>query len=449
MQPPLRRGAWIVALMIAVGIAVGCSSTTPLIDTPTLMLEGEARAPFDAMPPELRTPPMQIIYAADRDIVKRTALGIQYGSGRSGKLVFGVAQIGFDRDVSWAEMQKITRTAVRPRPRIAMETKQLTEMGTLAVPLQDMEVRDGRYQLTDEGKQIIEDGRAALHAQLREQFKLTDKKDVYLYVHGFNNNFDDAVNRLAMFYHFAGRPGVAIAYTWPAGRGGLTGYAYDRESGEFTVFHLKKFIEAVVACPEVERLHIIGHSRGTDVVCTALRELNIEIRAKDLRTQEQLKLANLVLAAPDLDSDVFEQRVAIEDLHLAANRTTVYLSRTDFALAISKWLFGGGTRVGSLTPEKLTPDARKKLAALKGFSIIDCRVSGHSTSHDYAFAHPAVVSDLILLLRDDRDPGEANGRPLTPTFKGVWQINNDYLRVRPATQPVGQDDTGGTLNFDF
>jgi esterase/lipase superfamily enzyme len=314
-------------------------------------------------------------------------------------------------------------------------------MGTICIPLEEMEVRDGRYRIPADKLEELDAGRNALHNQLREQLKLTADKDVYLYVHGFNNTFDDAVFRLAMFYHFAGRPGVPIAYTWPAGHGGLTGYAYDRESGEFTVFHLKKFIEAVVACPEVENLHIIGHSRGTDVVCTALRELNIEMRAKNLRTQDQLKLRNLVLAAPDLDSDVFEQRVAIEDLHLAAHRTTVYLSRTDFALAISKWLFGGGSRLGNLTPEKLSPDARKKLAALKSFSMIDCQVSGFSTSHDYAFAHPAVVSDVILLLRDDRDPGAQNGRPLTPTFKGVWRIDNDYLRVIPSTQPVEDEQT--------
>lgn len=438
-MPATQRQRCFFLLLLCTALVAGCSTKLPLIATPTMLLVGDGRVPFDAMPPELRDPPMQIIYAADRDIVKRTALGIQYGSGRSGRLVFGVAQVGFDRDVSWEEMQRISRTEQRPRPQLGMEMKQLTQMGTICVSLADMEVSEGRYRVPPDKRAEIDAGREALHRQLREQLKLTPKKDVYLYVHGFNNTFDDAVFRLAMFYHFAGRPGAPIAYTWPAGRGGLTGYAYDRESGEFTVFHLKKFIEAVVACPEVENLHIIGHSRGTDVVCTALRELNIEIRAKNLRTQEQLKLRNLVLAAPDLDSEVFEQRVAIEDLHLTAHRTTVYLSRADFALAISNWLFGGGSRVGNLTPEKFTPDARRKLAALKSFSIIDCGVSGYSTSHDYAFAHPSVISDVILMLRDDKAPGAANGRPLTPTFEGVWHINNDYLRVPPPDAPQNDE----------
>jgi esterase/lipase superfamily enzyme len=196
------------------------------------------------------------------------------------------------------------------------------------------------------------------------------------------------------------------------------------------VSHLRRFLKTLAACPDVERIHLIAHSRGTDVAITALRELNIETRAKNQLTKDVYKLANLVLAAPDVDAEVFEQRFAIEDLHLATNRTTVYLSKTDFALAVSRWLFGGGSRVGNLRPQDFTPEAREKLSNLKGFYLINCNVSGYSGSHDYAFAHPAVVSDLILLLRDDKPPGAENGRPLIAPFEGVWEIRNDYLQPR-------------------
>jgi hypothetical protein len=58
-------------------------------------------------------------------------------------------------------------------------------------------------------------------------------------------------------------------------------------------------------------------------------------------------------------------------------------------------------------------------------------VSGFSTSHDYAFAHPAVVSDIFLLLRDGKAPGAANGRPLRVPAEGVWEITNDYPQAPP------------------
>ena len=70
----------------------------------------------------------------------------------------------------------------------------------------------------------------------------TPHKDVYVYIHGFANTFDDAVFRAAELWHFMGRQGVCIAYTWPSGYGGPFGYFHDRESGEYTVLHLKQFL---------------------------------------------------------------------------------------------------------------------------------------------------------------------------------------------------------------
>jgi len=308
----------------------------------------------------------------------------------------------------------------------------------LAVPLSRMEVRDGRYRLPAATLTELEIARSDLHGLLRERLALTPHKDVYLYVHGFRSRFQDAVFGIAQVWHFMGRPGVPVAYTWPAGHGGIAGYAYDRESGEFTVYHLKKFILAVVACPEVRRLHLIAHSRGTDVVCTALRELNIEFKAKGLDTAEELKLENLVLAAPDLDTDVFEQRFGIEDLHRAARRTTVYLSRADFALKTANWLFSGQRRLGNLSMEDLVPESRCKLTQLPSLHLVNCNVTGYSSSHNYVFKHPAAFSDLILVLRDRRDPGATCGRPLGTPVEGIWLIDNDYLlSPQPSGTPEG------------
>lgn len=365
--------------------------------------------------------------------MEQTLTGPRYGFGRSGYLAFGAALVGFVPEVSWDELVKLS-TERKRSTQLTLELRVAVEYARLAVPLGDMEVRDGRYQLAPRSAEQLHQGRERLHELLSERLEQTDRKDVYLFVHGFNNTFEDAIFRWAMVWHFMGRVGVPMAYTWPAGKGGLFGYAYDRESGDFTVFHLKKMIVAIASCPDVERLHLIAHSRGCDVVTTALRELNIEIKASGKNTHQELKLKNLVLAAPDLDADVFEQRFGIEDLHLVADRTTVYLHKQDLALELSNWIFGGRNRVGNLTADKFTDDARAKLAHLKNFNMISCDVSGYSSSHDYVFAHPAVLSDLTLLLRDDRAPGAANGRPLDEPWEGIWQITNNYLS--PTTQPL-------------
>ncbi|MFB3076629.1 MAG: alpha/beta hydrolase, partial [Lysobacterales bacterium] len=43
-------------------------------------------------------------------------------------------------------------------------------------------------------------------------------------------------------------------------RGGASGYIYDRESGEFTVHHLKNLIRSLSGTPEIKRIHMYFHS---------------------------------------------------------------------------------------------------------------------------------------------------------------------------------------------
>ncbi|HVT88084.1 MAG TPA: alpha/beta hydrolase [Tepidisphaeraceae bacterium] len=421
-----------LAVMVLCSLA-GCASRTLLITTPNTNVGAETEARFNHLDPSLQTNDIPILYAADRAVVNQGILGPEYGEGRSSDLVFGSATVGLKPQMSWAELVRRSTTK-GDKPATSLEMKSVVEMGRLAVPLKQMEVRDGRYQLSEGSKEELAASKAKLQQIIDERLSHTSQKDVFIFVHGFHNTFDDAAFRLAQTWHFAGRPGVAIVYSWPAGHPGLLGYAYDRESGEFTIFHLKLFLQAVAAIPSVQRIHLIAHSRGTDVAVTALRELNLVYKARGLDTQKELKLENLVLAAPDLDFDVFEQRFGLEDLHMAAKRTTIYMRRNDIALSLSRWLFNSHERMGSLLVDDIEPGARRKLAELGRVDLIQCDVTGFSTSHDYAFAHPAVTSDMILLLRDGKLPGAANGRPLKVIAPDIWGIDNDYPKSPPTTQ---------------
>src|SRR5262249_39702639 len=142
------------------------------------------------------------------------------------------------------------------------------------------------------------------------------KKEVAVYIHGFNNSMDDAAFTIGEMWHFAGRKGIPIAYTWPAGKS----YPADYDSCQFTIFHFKQFLRGLASCPDVEKIHLIAHSRGTDVTTTALRELNIEYKAAGKETRRELKLGNLVLCAADLDLDVVGQRIGAERLQLVPER---------------------------------------------------------------------------------------------------------------------------------
>ena len=54
------------------------------------------------------------------------------------------------------------------------------------------------------------------------------------------------------------------------------------------------------------------------------------------------------------------------------------------------------------------------------------QVKAEFVGHSYFYTSPAVSSDLILLLRDNRDPGSSNGRPLIQLGNNFWQIQDGY-----------------------
>jgi esterase/lipase superfamily enzyme len=402
---------------------------TQLAHTPYVMLRENAAQIYDELPPEQRTPDMNIFYVTDREATEPTANGATYGSGRSSTLRFGEARVAVEPSMSWDELVKLSTTAERDRDYVLKVTA-THEFGSIEPLTERMTAKDGHLVVEPEAGGFLLQQKQEMLDILAKRLSQSPRKDVYLLVHGFNNSFDDAVTRLAQVWHFMGRVGVPIAYTWPAGGGGARGYFYDRESGEFTIYHLKEVLRTIATCPGLERLHIISHSRGTDVATTALRELNLEYRSRGLDPQKELKLETFVLAAPDLDTMVFGQRFISEGLIDVARRVAIYYSSNDSALGLSVWLFSGKNRLGAMAFEDFKPRTRELLANLHGFQTIDCNVSGFASSHAYMFDDPAALSDLILLLRDRCDPGAENGRPLQSEVPGLWFLDNDYEKPK-------------------
>jgi esterase/lipase superfamily enzyme len=165
------------------------------------------------------------------------------------------------------------------------------------------------------------------------------------------------------------------------------------------------------------------------VALTALRELLIEVRASGRNPLEELRIHNVVLAAPDLDLSVTMQRVAAERLGAGVGRITLYTSQHDKALSLSELLFGGLFRVGQLDLLNVSDDLKKSTTSAGSNAAVIEYIGKRSSSfgHSYFRESPAVASDLILTLRYDRDPGAENGRPLKRVGPIFWQIDDDYL----------------------
>jgi esterase/lipase superfamily enzyme len=257
-----------------------------------------------------------------------------------------------------------------------------------------------------------------------------------VYIHGAGSDFETPAYVMAGLWHFMGRCGVPVVYSWPSDGSGesLAGYDYNRESSEFTVYHLKHFLRVLARCPGIAKVHLIAHSRGADTAFAAIRELNLEIRATGGDTQRVLKLGCFVLAAADMDLEVSTQRVSAERLMRVPEQMVLYVSPTDLRLRLASFFFGSKDRLGQSHVGDRSPRRAELLRHLPDIQFIDARVAGSGRgSHFYFYDNPAVSSDLILLLRDQRGPGADKGRPLVREADGLWRIDADYPAPRQGT----------------
>lgn len=428
-----RRFALIACLLILgpVLMLAGCAKDTVMVAAPNLYADASAQ-PYADVPEALRTTDVQVLYATDRQF--ETIEDVYgYNSKRSRSTGFGLCTVEMGKpDSTWDELVVASTTHERkldwPLTLTGIDERGRYPALGPAVQIDGKWMDDPAY--TAECEKLTKQ----VHQLLAEQLARTPHKEVFIFVHGYNNSFATGAFRSAQIWHFLGRGGVPVLYSWPAGSTGLLqGYTRDRESSEFTIPHFKIFLRAIASCPEVEKIHIIGHSRGTDVVANALRELHLECRGGDRDTRKELKIGQIVLAAPDIDLDVFMEKFSADRVGHVAERLTIYVSGNDKVIGLSTWLFGSLGRVGRLSFGDLPPEVQGAVKTHPVMCVVDVRAKTDRTGHGYFLSSPAVLSDLILILRDKYKPGEENGRPLKDVPMGFWELDDGYPFINSAS----------------
>lgn len=171
------------------------------------------------------------------------------------------------------------------------------------------------------------------------------KRQVLVFIHGFNNRFEDAVYRFAQIVHDSGAPVVPVLFTWPS-RGSVLAYGYDRESTAYSRNALESLLKGIARDPSVGEISVLAHSMGNSLALETLRQMAI----RDGRVTP--KVRNVLLAAPDVDVDL--AREAISDMGPRANRPsfTLFVSQDDRALAVSRRVWGSSARLGAINPDQ-------------------------------------------------------------------------------------------------
>ena len=429
---------WCFAVLMF--LLLGCSGPRLMMPTPNVYLDAE-RDVFAKLAKPLKDTEVELLYVTDREPEQDEDGKLRYGTGRSASLALGTTVVHLGVDTGWEELLEASRTQQRLNP-INVELHQINELvRTPNLPLPYAEVDGKIFEQPDLVKELDEAAETFRRIMVRA-LSLTPRKEVFIFVHGYHNTFEDAAFAMAELWHFLGRIGVPVIYSWPAGYPGMFGYTYDRESSEYTIYHLRETLEFISGFPEVEKIHLIAHSRGTDVATAAVRELTIKARAAGIDPKKRYKIHNLVLAAPDLDVEVATQRFTGDKIDLSVNRWTVYTSPSDKAIGIASMLFASPRgRVGTFGINDLDESIRiymefskQKHRAKPSVAFINYPHDSNSQRDQYAHSYfrnaPAVSSDLILMLRDDQEPGSL-GRPLEHIELEFWRIPDGYPDKKP------------------
>ncbi len=232
----------------------------------------------------------------------------------------------------------------------------------------------------------------------------SNKSEAMVYVHGFNERYENTVYGFAQILHDSGALGevAPVLFTWPS-KGNVFAYGYDRESANYSRDALERLLQYLVKEPKVKKITILAHSMGNWVTLEALRQMAI----RDKRIDP--KIALVLLADPDVDVDVSREQIAA----MGPNRPHIalFVSEDDRALAASKQLWGA-PRLGAINPDI---EPYKSMLERENISVINLT---HLPSHD-AFNHGKFAEDPKVVELIGRSL--ANGQALTNSQVGFGE----------------------------
>ncbi|MGR3661107.1 MAG: alpha/beta hydrolase [Paracoccaceae bacterium] len=166
-----------------------------------------------------------------------------------------------------------------------------------------------------------------------------NSRNTVIYVHGFNNTFDESILRLAQLANDFDFKGVSVAYSWPSAARVLE-YEYDRDSQLFARDGLEELINTVRKAG-ADNVLLFAHSMGSQLVMEALRQIAIESPGAAARNIDAV-----VLISPDIDVGVFKtQARRIGEL---PNPFYIFISHEDQLLKLASLVSGEKSRVGNI-----------------------------------------------------------------------------------------------------
>jgi esterase/lipase superfamily enzyme len=190
----------------------------------------------------------------------------------------------------------------------------------------------------------------------------------------------------------------------------VAAYPRDRESATQAEPYLKAFLALVATETGARGVSVIAHSMGSLPLLNVLRDLGPSLPTG-------VRLNELILAAPDIDRDVFANLAAA--VRGYGRGMTLYCSANDRAMTAARSFAGGVPRAGDVPPDGpvIAP----------GVDTIDVTAAGPdllALNHSLYAEKSALLNDIgLLLLTGERPPDRR-----VPILQRVRTARGDFWR---------------------
>lgn len=231
-------------------------------------------------------------------------------------------------------------------------------------------------------KDVAPLGADATRREISARLSGMSVKAMLVYVHGYNMGFQEAAFRVAQLAHDLKFKGVPFFYSWPSANR-VRAYIQDEETARLCESVFEALLTELAKLP-VEEVYIVAHSMGNRIVGHGMQAY-VE-KGKNTRIFKEL-----LLAAPDINADLFKATIAPRLAEMQGTRTTIYASSFDIALIASKVVHGfrrvGESSGGVLVYDKLdTVDASNASTSIRNFG------------HSYIVDSASVIKDLSAVI---------------------------------------------------
>lgn len=212
----------------------------------------------------------------------------------------------------------------------------------------------------------IVDMEQLLKEEMLNEFK--NKKELLIYVHGYNTSFKNCLRDAAFFGKTTGFEGDIIALYWPTrGRFSLGAYRSDERNAIWSATFLTNLINDLQKSGN-KKIHLLGHSLGTRLVVQAVQNIS--------NMNKNFKFEKLILTAPDEDGEIFKEQSLpmlvkhFKDIHILC-------VKNDIALKSSRKLHGNFPRICEYSERIEEKYKNNPRVTLKVFSDLSTDLTKH------------------------------------------------------------------------